>query len=106
MNKTDLPYLLNIRTCLTRIEDYTRGGRDLFLQDYKTQDAVLRNLQTLAESSQKLSEDYKFKHPNIPWKKLSGFRNILVHNYLGLSLEKVWDVIEKELPQLKGEFDN
>ncbi len=104
MNKLDLPYILHIQSCLNRIDEYTRSGRDFFLKDYKTQDAVLRNLQTLAESSQKISEDFKSKNPAIPWKKLSGFRNILVHNYLGLNLEKVWDVIEQDIPQLGVQF--
>jgi len=66
------------------------------------QDAVIRNLQTLSESTQKLSAELTAQHPEITWKAISGFRNILVHNYLGLDLPEIWAVIENRLPQLRG----
>ena len=65
------------------------------------QDAVLRNLQTLAESTQRLSENFKGKHPEVDWYKISGFRNVLVHDYLGVDLEMVWKITERDLPNLK-----
>ena len=65
------------------------------------QDAVLRNLQVLAESTQRLSEDFKFRNSEIEWYKISGLRNILVHDYLGIDLETVWVVVRKNLPELK-----
>jgi uncharacterized protein with HEPN domain len=71
------------------------------------QDAVIRNLQTLSESTQKLSDELKMQHPEINWKAISGFRNILVHNYLGLDLDlaQIWTVIENRLPALRGSID-
>lgn len=65
------------------------------------QDAVLRNLQVLAESTQRLSEDCKSAHPEIEWYKIAGLRNILVHDYLGIDLETVWVVVKKKLPELQ-----
>jgi uncharacterized protein with HEPN domain len=65
------------------------------------QDAVVRNLQVLAESSQRLSDPVKSAEPSVPWRALSGFRNILVHGYLGVDLELVWRVVEKDLPPLR-----
>lgn len=64
------------------------------------QDAVLRNLQTLAESTQHLNEDLKANHPEIDWRGISGFRNILVHQYLSVNPLRVWNVIEQHLPPL------
>ena len=64
------------------------------------QDAVIRNLQTLAESSQRLSSEIKGTQPQIPWRELSGFRNVIVHGYLGVDLGAVWLVVEKDLPAL------
>jgi uncharacterized protein with HEPN domain len=65
------------------------------------QDAVLRNLQVLAESTQRLSEEYKNRHSDIEWRKISGLRNILVHDYLGIDAETVWVIVNKELSTLQ-----
>ena len=76
--------------------------KERFLTDWVTHDAVIRRLQTLAESSQRLSDAYKETQPEIPWKKISGFRNILVHQYLGdIDPEILWHVVSFELPLLK-----
>jgi uncharacterized protein with HEPN domain len=60
------------------------------------QDAVLRNLQVLAESTQRLSDDFKLQHHEVEWYKIAGLRNILVHDYLGIDIETVWAVVEKK----------
>jgi uncharacterized protein with HEPN domain len=84
--KDDRLYLIHISECIARIEQYTKDGKHSFLADIKTQDAVLRNLQTLSESTQRLSDKLKAKYPEVDWNGIAGFRNILVHNYLGISL--------------------
>jgi uncharacterized protein with HEPN domain len=66
------------------------------------QDAVIRNLQTMAESSQRLSEATKSSVPDVDWRAISGFRNILVHDYLGVDPNVVWAVVEYDLPNLKA----
>jgi uncharacterized protein with HEPN domain len=66
-----------------------------------TQDAVVRNLHTLAESTQRLSEPLQKRHPEVDWRQLAGFRNVLVHDYLGVDLDRVWLAVEKNLPALK-----
>ncbi len=72
-----------------------------FMQNTLVQDAVLRNLQVLAESTQRLSEDYKASNAGIEWYKIAGLRNILVHDYFGIDLETVWVVVKENLPELK-----
>jgi uncharacterized protein with HEPN domain len=69
------------------------------------QDAVMRNLQTLAESSQRLSESAKMTQPKVDWRAIAGFRNVLVHDYLGLDLDAIWLVIENDLPPLKSALE-
>ena len=64
------------------------------------QDAVTRRLQTMAESSQSLSNKVKDTEDGVDWRAISGFRNILVHDYLGLDIELIWRVIENRLPEL------
>ena len=72
-----------------------------FMQNTLVQDAVLRNLQVLAESTQRLSEDFKMHHSEIEWYKIAGLRNILVNDYLGIDLETVWARVTDNLPELK-----
>lgn len=102
IDQRDRLYLDHMLECIGRIKNYTELNRSTFLGSEMVQDAVVRNLQTLAESSQKLSEDFKAGSPHIDWRAISGFRNILVHDYLGLDLERIWLVIEQDLPHLEA----
>lgn len=84
------------------MEIYTKGiDFEEFSKTPMIQDAVLRNLQIMAESTQRLSEEYKNTHPDVDWRKISGLRNILVHDYLGIDLETVWNILARDLPGLK-----
>lgn len=89
-----------MRDCLDRIVEYTQAERSRFDSSRLVQDAVVRNLQTLAESSQRLSAEIKATEPQLPWRELAGFRNVIVHGYLGIDLGAVWLVMEQDLPPL------
>jgi uncharacterized protein with HEPN domain len=102
--KDDRLYLIHIIECLSRIEQYTAEGKEAFLRDTKTQDAVLRNLQTLAESTQRLPPAIKAAHPEVGWERIVGFRNVLVHDYLGINMARVWEIVEHGLPDLKRQI--
>ena len=99
--KDDRLYLIPIQEAIERIEEYTKDGKEFFLDDHKTQDAVLRNLHTLAESSQRISNALKEQYPQVDWRIVSAFRNVVVHDYLGISLDRVWDIVQNDLPGLK-----
>ena len=99
--KDDTVYLRHIRECIRRIQENVAGGKEQFLSSHTLQDAVLRNLQTMSESTQQLSDAIKAAHPEIEWRRISAFRNVLVHNYLGIDLEIVWEVVCRDLPKLK-----
>jgi uncharacterized protein with HEPN domain len=103
--EADQVLLAHIDECLRRIQEYTAGDRARFESSRLVQDATLRNLQTLAESSQRLSNDIKGTEPGIPWRELSGFRNVIVHGYLGMDMAAVWLVIEQDLPALAAAVD-
>ncbi|RJQ76328.1 MAG: DUF86 domain-containing protein [Desulfobacteraceae bacterium] len=101
--KDDKLYLIHIAECIEKIETYVTGlDFSTFMQKTMVQDAVLRNLQILAESTQRLSEDFKYQYSEVEWYKVAGLRNILVHDYLGIDLETVWSVVEGRLPELKA----
>ena len=95
-------YLRHILDCIRRIEEDTVCGRDKFIASHTYQDAVLRNLQTLAESAQRLSENIKRAHPEVEWQSIAAFRNVLVHDYLGIDIERIWEIVQKDIPKLKS----
>ncbi len=101
-NKDDRVYIENRLDCIERIEDYTKFDKSAFMKSTMIQDAVIRNLQVMAESSQRLGKGIRQMQPHIAWRELSGFRNILVHDYLGVDLQTIWSVLELELPKLKS----
>jgi len=101
--KDDKLYLIHIIECIEHIESYTENvDKKTFISTPIIQDAVIRNLQTMAESTQRLSERTKQMQAGIDWNRISGFRNVLVHDYLGVDLERIWNIVEKEIPPLKN----
>jgi uncharacterized protein with HEPN domain len=99
--KDDAAYLRHILECIRRIEEDVVEGREKFMYAHALQDAVLRNLQTMSESTQRLSDSLKATHPEVEWRRIAAFRNLLVHNYLGIDLERVWDIVQRDVPVLK-----
>lgn len=100
--ESDGEYIAHMLGCIARIREYTQGRRGVFDGSSLVQDAVLRNLQTFTESSQRLSDGAKASEPGIDWRRMAGMRNILVHAYPGgIDTETVWSVIERELPRLE-----
>lgn len=99
--KDDIAYVRHIRECIRRIEENVSEGRDRFIESHSLQDAVLRNLQTMSESTQHLSDALKAAHPEIEWARIAAFRNVLVHNYLGIDIDRVWEITQRDVPELK-----
>lgn len=98
--EADRVLLAYMGECIERIREYTAGGRTAFEASRLVQDAVIRNPQTLTESSQRLSDDIKATEPQVPWRELAGFRNVIVHGYLGIDLAAVWLVVDQDVPPL------
>ncbi len=101
LSERDQIYVEYMLECIERIERFAHQDRKTFMQSDLVQDAVVRNLQTLSESSQRLSDEVKNTQPHIDWRSISGFRNVLVHDYMGLDLEAIWLVLENDLQALK-----
>ena len=92
-------YLEHIATSIAKIREWAPTRADFF-DDERTREAVLRKLQTMAESVQKISGELKKRHPEVPWREIASIRNVLVHDYIGLKLERIWDIITNQLPPL------
>ena len=103
--KDDKLFLIHISESIARIEQYLPSRQDEFMDSSLIQDAVIRNLQIMAESTQRLSDSLKEQHPEVPWRKIAGFRNILVHDYLGIDLDRIWEIVNKDMPQLKASVE-
>jgi uncharacterized protein with HEPN domain len=95
-------YLVHIADCIARVRRYTVDGRDAFFRDERTQDAVIRNLQVLAESTQRLSASLKEQQPSVDWRMIARFRNVVVHQYLAVDIRTIWDLVERELAPLEN----
>ena len=95
-------YLDDILDAIDRIEDYVQGmDENDFGSDRKTQDAVIRNLEIIGEAARNLPDKTKAEAPEIEWHKITGLRNILAHEYFGVSIPIVWDVVRNKLEPLK-----
>lgn len=101
MSKDPRVYLAHIMECIQKIERFTQGGKERFLEDELVQDAVLRNFEVIGEAAKRLDEVYRASHPEIPWRAIAGLRDVLIHQYEGVELERVWAIVEKDLPGLK-----
>ncbi len=102
--KDDKLYLIHIWECIQRIELYAGKGKAAFLTNTMIQDAIVRNFEIISKATKRLSPELKQLHPEIQWRGMAGFRDVLIHNYMGVDLEEVWTIIEKELPQIKSDL--
>ena len=103
--KDDRLYLIHILECIGRVEEYVKGGLDTFMESTLIQDAVMRNLQMVGESARSISEETKDRRPEVDWRGIIGFRNVIVHDYFGVRLVRVWEVVEHNLPTLKDQIE-
>ena len=103
MSKRDpLVLLEDIMLAIQKISRYTsQMDRDAFLSDDLVIDAVARNLEIIGEAARQLPEDFRRAHAQIPWTQIGGLRNRIVHDYFGLDLEIIWEIIQHDLPELE-----
>ena len=97
----DRTYLLHILDAILRIAEYASVGREEFVAKTHWQDAIIRQLEIVGEASKRLSEELRNTNPAVPWRRVCGLRDVLIHNYMGVDLEAVWSVVESGIPGLK-----
>ncbi len=101
MMKDPRIYLAQILERIERILEFTAEGKEAFFADVRTQDAVIRNFEVMGEAIKRIPEDYRAAHPAIPWRELAGLRDVLIHQYEGVSLQEIWRMVEKDLNPLR-----
>lgn len=98
--------IVDIMTAARTAESFVIGAsKESFLQDSKTQSAVLHQLLVLGEAVKRLSEEFRNQHPTIPWKQISGLRDVVIHQYDAVDLEEVWKTVAVDLPNLVGSLE-
>jgi uncharacterized protein with HEPN domain len=101
--KDDLVYIENILQSIGRIQSYISGkDKETFINDFITQDAVVRQLEIIGEATKRVSRDFRNNNPDIPWADMAGMRDILIHDYIDVDLEIVWKTASESVPILKA----
>ncbi len=104
--RNDSDYLVDILEAINRVLSYVAEiDYKSFLDDMKSQDAIIRNLEIMGEAAKSVSAEMKTHAPDIPWKSLAGVRDKLIHQYFGINLEIVWSIATYDLPELKQKIE-
>jgi uncharacterized protein with HEPN domain len=98
-------YIEDILGSIAKIEQYTKDiNENKFLTDTQIQDSVLRRLEIIGEAVKNIPDDFRNKYPQIPWKRIAGLRDVLIHEYFGVNLRRAWKVAKEDILTLKQEL--
>jgi len=103
MSKRPIDLLLNdMLESIDKVDQYTQGmSFDAFSNDQKSIDAVVRNLEIIGEAANRLPDDFKERHSSVEWYKVVGLRNRIIHEYFGIDLQIIWQIVHADLPALR-----
>ncbi len=100
--RSDSVYIEHIISSINNILEYITGlNLETFLEDNKTQDAVVRQFEIIGEATKRISTDFRDNHPDIPWSEMAGMRDVLIHDYIDVNFEIVWKTATENIPVLK-----
>ncbi len=103
--KEDKPYIMHILDAIGNIRKFCMGiGKNEFAKKEMVREATIRQLEIIGEAAKLVSSKFKEEHKDLPWGKISGMRDKLIHGYAGVNYSVVWDTIENDLPELEGKL--
>ena len=106
MDKDPIIYILHINEAISAIEEFCNNlDEENFKDSILHQSAIVRQLEIIGEATKNVSSDFRNKYPKIPWKEIAGLRDKIIHHYFDIDLERIWNVIKKDLPELKKEIE-
>lgn len=102
MKKDSKPYLLDILESIDKVDTYLKDAtKEDFFENTQLQDSVIRRFEIMGEAVKNIPEDLREKHKEILWKKMTGMRDVLIHDYTGVDLNLVWNTSKNKLPVLR-----
>ncbi|MEM9543626.1 MAG: DUF86 domain-containing protein [Cyanobacteria bacterium P01_E01_bin.42] len=102
--RSDRERLLDIQEAIAKIEQYANQGREAFEKDELIQVWILHHLQIIGEAASAMSEALSQKYNRVPWQDMADFRNVLVHEYFRIDLDIIWEIVKKQIPNLKKQI--
>jgi len=102
--KKDKIYSKHILDAISKINQYVSVGHEEFMAHSHWSDATMRQLEVIGEATKHLSEEIRIQHPDVPWRRIAGLRDVLIHDYMGVDLEAVWEVTQRNLPELEAKI--
>jgi uncharacterized protein with HEPN domain len=103
--RDDRAFVEDMLARITLVADFTVSGREAFMESRMMQEAVIRGLEIIGEASRNLSELLRDSHAEIPWRQIAAFRNFVIHVYWDIKLERIWEIVENDLPKLKPQLE-
>jgi len=105
MKKDPKILLFDISDSIEKIEEYTKNvSENKFFNDLQIQDAVVRRMGIVGEAVKNLPAPFRNKHPDVPWKKIAGTRDVIIHDYSGVDADLLWEIVNKDIPKLKKQI--
>lgn len=102
----DKARLSHIAEAIEAIENYTAGvSKEDFLSNSMMFNATLRQLEVIGEAANRISDSFQMANPQIPWVRLTGLRNVVIHEYFGIDDLMIWNIVTVNIPELKGEIN-
>ncbi len=107
MKKDALVFIGHMLDEITKIENSVKGlSKADFKRDVDVQDAMIRRIEIIGEAAKNLSSGFRIKHKEVPWSKITGTRDKLIHHYFGVDLDLTWEIVKKDLPVLKKKIES
>jgi uncharacterized protein with HEPN domain len=103
--RDDAVFLRHIVDAIETIERYTSVGRDQFMSESHWRDATIRQLEIVGEATKQLSPEVRSRHPFVPWRRMAGLRDVLIHQHMGVDLDAVWEVAAHNAPALRAQVE-
>lgn len=105
MNRKPELYINDILEAIKLIEEFTKNyTKEKFFHDKLHHSAAIRQIEIIGEATKHLTSHFRKKYPEVEWKSIAGMRDVLIHAYFGVNLEKVWQAIKSEVPKLKKQI--
>jgi len=107
MKRDESFFLGDIIESIEAIEEFSKGlTKEELMSNRLKRDAIVRNVEIIGEAVKNISKNIKEKYPKVEWRKIAGIRDVMIHAYFGIDMEKVWNVIKEDLPKLKKQIQN